>query len=298
MENKHAYLIMVHNNYEQLKMLLSLLDDERNDIYIHIDKKSQIKEEWFDKVVVKSNLFFTERTSVFWADYSQFNAELLLLEEACNNEIYKYYHLLSGSDLPIKTQNQIHEFLDERDNEFLGICPQEVWYSVRRVKFYHPFTHNKFYRNHKELKLLDKIFEYVQKFIGINRLKNKEIKIIDGWNWFTISNDFARYILEKRNYIEKTFEKTIASDELVMQTMIYNNDKFYERIYDNKNLVRGSLRYIDWNRGKPYTFTKDDFQEIINQEDALFARKFDANVDSEIINMIYNYIDEKQKRGE
>ena len=38
---KHAYLIMCHNNFEQLKLLLKLLDDERNDIYVHIDKKAK-----------------------------------------------------------------------------------------------------------------------------------------------------------------------------------------------------------------------------------------------------------------
>ena len=36
---KHAYLIIAHNNFYILEKLLRLLDDERNDIYIHIDKK-------------------------------------------------------------------------------------------------------------------------------------------------------------------------------------------------------------------------------------------------------------------
>lgn len=31
---KHAYLIMAHNNFEQLRILISLLDDVRNDIYL------------------------------------------------------------------------------------------------------------------------------------------------------------------------------------------------------------------------------------------------------------------------
>lgn len=37
--NKHAYLIMAHQNFEQLAILLELLDDIRNDIFIHVDKK-------------------------------------------------------------------------------------------------------------------------------------------------------------------------------------------------------------------------------------------------------------------
>lgn len=37
---KHAYLIMVHNQFYVLEILLKLIDDERNDIFLHIDKKS------------------------------------------------------------------------------------------------------------------------------------------------------------------------------------------------------------------------------------------------------------------
>ena len=37
--NRHAYLIMAHNEWELLNTLLSLIDDPRNDIFLHIDKK-------------------------------------------------------------------------------------------------------------------------------------------------------------------------------------------------------------------------------------------------------------------
>lgn len=36
---KHAFLIIAHNEYPVLEVLLSMLDDERNDIYLHIDKR-------------------------------------------------------------------------------------------------------------------------------------------------------------------------------------------------------------------------------------------------------------------
>ena len=41
--DKHAYLIMTHGNFENLSVCLSLLDDDRNDIYIHVDKKVKEK---------------------------------------------------------------------------------------------------------------------------------------------------------------------------------------------------------------------------------------------------------------
>ena len=45
---KHAYLIMAHNEFYILEKLLKLIDDERNDIYLHIDKKA--KNFNFDKI--------------------------------------------------------------------------------------------------------------------------------------------------------------------------------------------------------------------------------------------------------
>ena len=40
--SKHAFLIMAHNEYDILNKLLLLLDDERNDIFIHYDKKCKL----------------------------------------------------------------------------------------------------------------------------------------------------------------------------------------------------------------------------------------------------------------
>lgn len=297
--NRHAYLIMAFNHFDLLKKLIILLDDKRNDIFIHVDIKSEdFDESYFKNVTKYSNVYFIKRKAVFWADYSMIDVELDLLTNACKTDKYKYYHLISGCDLPLKTQNEIHEFMDGNDYEYLGIYPKEVWYSVRRVKFYHNFTHLKSYRKNKFLKGIDLGIEYLQKFTGVNRLKNKNIKIIDGYQWFSITDDFARYLIEKRDFIEETFRKTIAPDELVVHTMCYNS-KFFDRVYNTETKQKGSLRHIDFNRGKPYVFRKDDFDELINESgEAIFARKFDPDVDEEIIDEIFNYINSKQKDEE
>ena len=49
---KHAYLIMAHNEPYILERLLKLIDDKRNDIYLHIDKKwHDFDFEYFKKIV-------------------------------------------------------------------------------------------------------------------------------------------------------------------------------------------------------------------------------------------------------
>lgn len=58
MENilRHAYLIIAHNEPDLLATLVHMIDDERNDIYIHIDSKSD-KNQFRDIKTEHSHLF-------------------------------------------------------------------------------------------------------------------------------------------------------------------------------------------------------------------------------------------------
>lgn len=92
-----------------------MLDDGRNDIYLHIDKKvvlGPLEQDLFR--LAKARLFVLEqRLDVRWGDISVVKAELLLLETASMKGPYDYYHLLSGVDLPIKSQDYIHRFFEK-----------------------------------------------------------------------------------------------------------------------------------------------------------------------------------------
>jgi hypothetical protein len=50
-------------------------------------------------------------------------------------------------------------------------------------------------------------------------------------------------------------------------------------------MVNDNLRYIDWSEGKasPKTFTMNDLP-ILLHSDKLFARKFNADIDANILN--------------
>ena len=65
---RHAYLIIAHKNFEQLKKLLVLLDDAQNDIFILIDKKSVFDKNDFLQICEKSNVQFVKRIHVNWGD--------------------------------------------------------------------------------------------------------------------------------------------------------------------------------------------------------------------------------------
>ncbi|MDE5870238.1 MAG: beta-1,6-N-acetylglucosaminyltransferase, partial [Muribaculaceae bacterium] len=112
--NKHAYLILAHKNFNQLRKLIEILDHPRNDIFIHVDAKAKDfnEKEWEDATRHSRLHFLSDRIPVNWGGVSIMRSEIALLKAAVNADTYDYYHLLSGMDLPIKSQETIHAFFD------------------------------------------------------------------------------------------------------------------------------------------------------------------------------------------
>ena len=80
---QHAYLIMAHKNVHQLRSLITLLDDERNDLYFLIDKKAKnLRDDDLRNGCKKSGIFFLERQMINWGGFSILEGELRLLEAA------------------------------------------------------------------------------------------------------------------------------------------------------------------------------------------------------------------------
>ena len=283
--NKHAYLIIAHQCDDTYRTLLKMLDDPRNDIYIHMDKKNTLYEESYCSFVVNSKIIHTRRTNVTWGGYSQINAELLLLEEAIRNGDYKYLHLISGQDLPIKSQDYIHDYLESSDTEFVGIM-NDCGNIQSRIAYYHLFQELLGRNSAGILVFLNKLFLRSQRIFGIRRKIDREIK--KGCNWFTITGKCAKYVIDNKGWVEKHFKNTFCCDEVFLQTLLFSSpfkDKINVNVENDSNI--SALRCIDWKRGRPYTFTLDDYDLLCNSQ-MLFARKFNSSVDKEIIEKIYN----------
>lgn len=295
---RHAYLIMVHNNFKQVKLLLRLLDDKRNDIFIHIDKRVKnidIIKENLMSVIKMSNLYFAERIKVQWGGKSLADAQVLLLKTAIAGR-YDYYHMLSGADLPLKTQDYIHNFFGENDGkEFIHFCNREdiIRFRERYRYFYflqefigRPCDNSKY----KILCFIQRGLVRLQKLFRIDRLKNNEFKYIAGANWFSITHNLSTYIVENEELINKLFYKTLNPDEAFLQTIIYNSN-FYGNCYHKEfdGDYKSIMRYIDWRRGNPYVFRDSDYKDLMDSK-FLFARKFDLNVDERIIYKIYEHL--------
>ncbi|WPX41442.1 beta-1,6-N-acetylglucosaminyltransferase [Akkermansia sp. N21116] len=213
---KFAYLILAHHNFLQLQLLLDLLDDERNDIYAHLDKKIR------DIVIlglVKSKLYYIEkRASVTWENVSQIRAEYNLFRADFNNKPYDYYHLISKDTMPIKINDYIQDFFEKnRGNKFVGYGRA----APERCTKYHLFTQ---YFRHK-IWIIREFFHLMRNaFEPIINLFPKKIPIgiefKKGAQWINITNECLRLILDKEDCGLSFFKRTYCCDNVFVQTII------------------------------------------------------------------------------
>ena len=287
---KHAMLIMAHNQFDILEKLLVMLDHERNDIYIHIDKKSgNMNEEHFKQLCSRSHVVFIPRKRLHWGHSSLVECELDLIEAALESqEDYCYFHLLSGVDLQIKHTEEIHRFFDEHSrNQFIAL--RNVYSGLGGLNRYYFFLS---FRSYSKVlaKGLDIISAYIQRLLRVNRLKRLEgIQLCKCQQWFSITQDCARYVVSQRDFIHKFIRFTSCSDEMFLGTVIVNSE-FKNQIYEPYRSPGGHMRLIDRERpegASPHTWTMDDWETIQNCP-YFWARKFDVKRDPEIIEQVYN----------
>jgi hypothetical protein len=268
---KHAYLIIAHNEPIILQLLISSLDDVRNDIYVHIDRKAS-----FDTATlhtVKSKLcILPVHIDARWGDYSLVEVELLLFKWAYNEGPYGYYHLLSGVDLPIKSQDYIHRFCDEHQGmEFIGIAQHA---SQRELDWrtQHWFIYPRDFQSKNIFKkIIRAAFARIQ---SLMRYRRTSLQVKKGSQWCSVTHNFVEYVLQKENQIFRAFNHTYCPDELFIQTLCWNSD-FKKRIFDLNDEFEGCKRYIKWENSILKPLSLHDVDDMVVSL-RWFARKFSS----------------------
>lgn len=274
---KHAYLILAHTEFEVLRLLISCLDDPRNDIYVHFDKKVAVLPELQTRLAGLTVL--DRRIDVRWGAPSMVEAELVLFEAALAQGPYQYYHLLSGVDLPLKSQDYIHDYFDRHaGEEFIGYTWTEMPDNFKRkVRCWHLFP-EQFKSRNWCIRALRAGFLRLQEGLGIYR--NKEIDFKKGSQWVSLTEDMVRYLIAHKDWIHKTFSHTFCCDELVVQTLCWMSP-YRINIHSLASDGEGCMRIIGWreNPGSEEWILKDwteaDYETLTGSL-ALFARKFNS----------------------
>ena len=284
---KHAYLIMAHNKFDQLQILLELLDDPRNDIYLHVDKKATTFRPELLRLQ-QAKLVIVDPISVTWGGHSQIDCEMLLFKAAAPGH-YGFYHLISGVDLPLKTQDEIHEFFGAHPGQnFMSFNEGDRGF-VTRTQYYHLFQ-NRIGRRKDlgilPLKIIKKAFLMIQK---VFRIRRKEIvPLYKGANWVTLSDGLVQHLVSCEPLIRKQFYHSYCADEVFLQSIAMASPY-------RDTIVKDPYREVDWSGGFPRNYRKEDVPALLSAP-GMFGRKFDMDLDPESVHMIADYLESKQSQ--
>jgi hypothetical protein len=277
-------MMLLHKYNDQTDRLIKHLSEDF-DIYIHIDKRSSLQ------IKNNENVFIFKKYKTYWGSFNQIIATLFLLMQAYLKN-YSRYLLISGQDLPLKSNKRIIEFFKNNNSEYIrgdkmpvaGLGSNGGF--ERMTKYWPNYFHHR--SNCIAYKYLFKLQHSIFKIISIIKIRPIDYEFYKGTNWINLTHKCVEkifvYLGQNKSYI-KRFKWTNCADEIFYHTII--------KQLDNLDIVNESLRYVNWDDGPEYPriFRKDDYSTIINSN-KLFARKFDSMIDNEIVEMIYENIKE------
>lgn len=279
---KQAYLILAHNRWDILDCLLEALDYEFNDIYLHIDAKVDSLPKLREMKNARLETI-EERHNVAWGDFSMVEAEYALFRKAVQRGPYTHYHLLSGVDLPLKSQQEIMDFsISHKDESLIGLRTesQDQRELAERWSYHYLFMSTN-YRNKQDhrpypLRMLLTIIRHsivnIEKALHIKR--NKDITLYKAHQWVSLSDEAMQYMLAHYDEVCRRFKQTLCPDEVFVPTLIMNSP-LKSKMLNGGDYTKGSMRLIDWHRGEPYSWKIEDKDEIMNSG-CLFARKIES----------------------
>jgi Core-2/I-Branching enzyme len=283
-----AVLILAHTNPAQVTRLVAHLEADF-DVFVHLDKRSNVRIADFDEFGRTKAI---KKVRATWGSLGIVRATLALLELASSGTGYDRYVLISGQDVPLKTNADIATFFAQHPNtDFVdsNFFTEAEESRLTRVSRFHFFPRRTFSRVLTTVAAdVSRRLDALISLAGIRRSMRYRFRW--GSQWMDLTSETTAQVLRllhtDRGFL-KRFRFTFCPDEVFFQTAIENCGR--------KNLSLASpRRYIDWQTGPehPRVLRKEDSGRI-DASDMLFARKCDTSVDPDLVERLYARLDRK-----
>jgi len=273
MKSKIAYFILVHRFPNQFKRLFKAIYDKDNYYLIHLDKKvtEEISKEISCFLKAYPNAHILESTNVIWGGYSMVQAELNGINYLLSlSKSWDFFINLSGQDFPLKSQNEIREFLsNNKERNFIKTADQALDRpdTMNRIENHFTETSSGFSDTVFKRSFMDDVTPFI------------------GGQWMILSRsccEFICYSNEVKKY-EDYYINTLIPDESFFQTVLMNTS--FPGI-----IVNDDKRAIIWVpdgliKLRPKTFTIEDLL-FLSKGENIFARKFDDEHDGAIVDAL------------
>ncbi len=297
------YLILAHKNPLQLGRMIERLDDGASKFFIHLDAKTPI-EPFAARLEGAHIRFIDKRERCVWGDFSIVQATIHLMEAASNEQ--GLFILMSGQDYPIQSQGYINNFLEHnKEFDFIEIEPLEEKWKPKMVKdkleHYHilhseergnsncyaPFAHCSVFQKLRTLthllkgRLSRKSFRLLCSLP--KRIAPFERQYAGSQFWAFSERTFyavLNYIREHKAALEGYYKYTSSPDEIYFHSVL-----MHLVAKDSTIKLKEQITYVNYFR-KNNVFVSEDFDKLTSEKGKLFARKFDTDIDIEILNKL------------
>jgi hypothetical protein len=276
---------LAHKNPKQVNRLINKIYSTSDFFYITVFGNNSSIEDWRKMLEeFKNNNFFTTyRPKNAWGQFPIINATLDSMNVFASFN-FDYFINLSGQCYPLKSVDLIKEFFKSKNFAYMEhfAMPKDSPKSwgkrggLNRIEYSYYRNPFHIWKSHSPME-----------FIKLPRLHKRlpyNLQPYGGSSYFCLPKKHINFVLgylkNKSNLID-FFRHTINVDEIFFQTILMNSPLKDTVINDN-------LRYIDWSKkGKPLpaVLTIDDVDLLLNSQ-KLFARKFDIEVDQQILDSI------------
>ena len=274
---KMAFLVTAHSNFKHLKLLMSILDTGKDDVFLHIDKRAK-------RVPSPSELhhpYMLERQVVHWAGFSQVVVTNRLFKEAINVSDADYFVFISGTDYPVRPIEELRAYLLSSGLNHINVRDGFVdGQNIQKLIKFHPeYTR-------RNPRLISTQFWRVVERLGKKYFPDKKppFPLYTGHNWCALKRDAVKYILdivEKNKAYEEFFKYTNSPDEAYHQTIL-GNSSF-------RGSVAPYLTYTDWTGVEKPAYITEEHVELLKKnmkfetefgiQEVFFARKFHDKLD-------------------
>ena len=287
----HAFLIIAHKQPKLLARTLSVLEASNHHFFINVDAKSSCFSEFYALIgggKIQNVHFLKKRVACYWAGISLVDVEIELMKDAKSNPVhFDYYHLISGLDYPLRSNEQFDTFFESTEDSFMCFNFEkdiDYWMPIYKMKtnlFHTNGTHS----------LGERLFLKVVN----NRFSRRIIKrtpipdLAGGWQWFSWSANVVDYVL---NYLKnnsgfrRRFNHTSSPDEHFFATMLYAH---LDELHIRKHFP---LRYVSWEpyreieqKHRPYDLNEQDYERVIKSA-SFFCRKVDEVTSAKFLDMV------------
>jgi len=266
---KFAYLILAHDNFKLLQRLVEMLDNAENDIYLHFDKK--VKELPELKAVYSKLFLVQDRVDVRWGTVSQIRAIFSAMKAADSNGPYEYYHLISGTHLPLKGQDAVRSHFSALD----GMSALRLWepnegeadFKMRRIHW----AISNFQAKNMVLRRFVQHFwtlnMFIQRKLGI-RINKKDF-FIKADEWASLSQQAVTFLMANQKEILRKYRYAFCGDEFFLASELSRANIRYA---NDQNLL-----YVSFVKDHPATLSGEDYVRLKKSE-FVFARKFNDSI--------------------